>query len=122
MSRIWLGAPGDEQLLPVMGRKLTESEFEIAKEQRTASGKLTKEIIAVKMRFKLDYSFIANEILEQLRQLYLLGISKNLKLKIERENGTIDEYEVVFRPFSRSRYLVYKQWFWEGISIELEEV
>ena len=122
MSRIWLGLPGNEQLLPAMGRKLSVEDFEILKEARTASGRLVREIIDVKRRFKLDYSFVTNAILEQLRQLYQLGIKNNLSLKIEQENGEIEQYEVVFRPFSRSRYLIGNKWFWEGISIELEEV
>lgn len=122
MSRIWLGPPGNEQLLPAMGRKLSVEDFEITKENRTASGKLVRDVTAVKKRFKIDYSFVTNDILTQLRQLYELGINNNLNLKIEQEDSSIDEYEVVFRPFSRSRYLIGNKWFWEGISIELEEV
>jgi hypothetical protein len=122
MSRIWLGLPGNEQLLPAMGRKLSVEDFEITNENRTASGKLVRDVTAVKKRFKIDYSFVTNDILTQLRQLYELGINNNLNLKIEQEDSSIDEYEVVFRPFSRSRYLIGNKWFWEGISIELEEV
>ena len=122
MSRIWLGLPGNEQLLPAMGRKLSVEDFEITNENRTASGKLVRDVTAVKKRFKIDYSFVTNDILTQLRQLYELGINNNLNLKIEQEDSSIDEYKVVFRPFSRSRYLIGNKWFWEGISIELEEV
>lgn len=122
MSRIWLGLPGNEQLLPAMGRKLSVEDFEITNENRTASGKLVRDVTAVKKRFKIDYSFVTNDILTQLRQMYELGINNNLNLKIEQEDSSIDEYEVVFRPFSRSRYLIGNKWFWEGISIELEEV
>ena len=122
MSRIWLGLPGDEQLLPEMGRRLSEEDFEIRNEQRTASGRLIRDVIAVKKRFKLDYSFATNAILKQLKQIYQAGINGNLVLKIEQEDGSIEQYEVVSRPFSRSRYLVGDKWFWEGISIELEEV
>lgn len=122
MSRIWLGPPGNEQLLPEMGRRLSEEDFEITNENRTASGKLVRDVTAVKKRFKIDYSFVTNDVLTQLRQLYELGINNNLNLKIEQEDSSIDEYEVVFRPFSRSRYLIGNKWFWEGISIELEEV
>ena len=121
-NKIWLGLPGNEQLLPAMGRKLSVEDFEITNENRTASGKLVRDVIAVKKRFKIDYSFVTNNILTQLRQLYELGIDNNLNLKIEQEDSSIDEYEVVFRPFSRSRYLIGNKWFWEGISIELEEV
>jgi hypothetical protein len=122
MSRIWLGLPGNEQLLPAMGRKLSVEDFEITNENRTASGKLVRDVTAVKKRFKIDYNFVTNDILTQLRQLYELGINNNLNLKIEQEDSSIDEYEVVFRPFSRSRYLIGNKWFWEGISIELEDV
>lgn len=122
MSRIWLGPPGNEQLLPEMGRRLSEEDFEIKNEQRTASGRLIRDVIAVKKRFKLDYSFATNAILKQLKQIYQAGINGNLVLKIEQEDGSIEQYEVVSRPFSRSRYLVGDKWFWEGISIELEEV
>ncbi|NSW92323.1 MAG: hypothetical protein HPY74_16930 [Firmicutes bacterium] len=122
MSRIWLGATGNEQLLSEMGRRLTVEDFEITKEQRTASGKLVREIIATKKRFKLDYSFVTNVVLKQLKEIYQLGTSGNLNLKIEQEDASIEEYEVVFRPFSRSRYLIGDKWYWEGISIELEEV
>jgi len=122
MSRIWLGLPGNEQLLPAMGRKLSVEDFEITNENRTASGKLVRDVTAVKKRFKIDYNFVTNDILTQLRQLYELGINNNLNLKIEQEDSSIDEYEVVFRPFSRSRYLIGNKWFWEGISVELEEV
>ena len=121
-NKIWLGLPGNEQLLPAMGRKLSVEDFEITNENRTASGKLVRDVTAVKKRFKIDYSFVTNNILTQLRQLYELGINNNLNLKIEQEDSSIDEYEVVFRPFSRSRYLIGNKWFWEGISIELEEV
>ncbi len=122
MSRIWLGTPGNEQLLPTMGRQFAIEDFEISKEQRTASGRLVKEVIAAKKRFTLEYSFVTNAILKQLKELYQSGIRNNLNLKIEQEDGSIEEYEVVFRPFSRSRYLIGDKWYWEGIRIELEEV
>ena len=123
MSRIWLGTPGNEQLLPTMGRRFAEEDFEAkVMERRVASGRLVKEVSAVKKRFRLDYSFVTNAILEQLKELYQAGIRNNLNLKIEQEDGSIEEYEVVFRPFCRSRYLIGDTWYWEGISIELEEV
>jgi len=123
MSRIWLGTPGNEQLLPTMGRRFAEEDFEAkVMERRVASGRLVKEVSAVKKRFRLDYSFVTNAILKQLKELYQSSLRNNLNLKIEQEDGSIEEYEVVFRPFSRSRYLIGDKWYWEGISIELEEV
>lgn len=60
MSKIWLGTLGNEQLLSTMGRRFAIEDFEISKEQRTASGRLVKEVIAVKKRFTLEYSFVTN--------------------------------------------------------------
>jgi len=122
-NKIWLGPKGNEQLLPAMGRlPLYEEPVEYARENRTASGRLVREIEAVKMTFKISYDIVTNETLQLLKQLYLQGLQQNLNLKIEQEDGAIDEYEVVFRPFGRSRYLLGGKWFWKDISIELEEV
>ncbi len=116
MSRIWIN---DVELSP-MGRSLTIEDIEISREDRTASGRLVSDVIAVKKKFTINYSFITNEILEQLSNLY--NASGTKILKIEQENGSTQEYRVRFRPFSRSRYLIGKKWFWEGISLELEEI
>lgn len=116
MSRIWI----DTTELSPMSRRLSEHDIEIAVEARTASGKLASDLIAVKKLFILSYSFITNEILGQLAGLYRLGGARILK--IEREDKTIDQYQVKFRPFSRDRYLTGGKWYWENITIELEEV
>jgi hypothetical protein len=116
MSRIWL----NEQLLSAMGRRLAEQDIEISVEGRTASGRLVADVIARKKKFTLSYSFVTDVVLQQLRQLYETGGTQTLK--IERANKSIDEYRVRFRPFSRARYLAGGEWFWENISIELEEI
>ncbi len=116
MNRIWLN---NTELSP-MGRKLTMEDIEISKEARTASGRLVSDISAVKKRFTLSYSFVTNEILEQLSSLYQASGTKILK--IEKEDKSTEEYRVKFRPFSRARYLIGRNWYWENISIELEEI
>ena len=71
------------------------------------------------MTFKISYGFVTNETLQLLKQIYLQGLQvKTLNLKIEQEDGSIDEYEVVFRPVFRSRYLLGGKWYWQNISIE----
>ena len=116
MSKIWI----DTTELPLMGRRLTEQDIEISVETRTASGRLVSDLIAVKKKFTLSYSFVTDDILRQLSSLYNLGGVRTLK--IERADESIDEYRVKFRPFSRARYLIGNEWYWENISIELEEV
>ena len=122
-NKIWLGPKGNEQLLPAMGRlPLVEETLEFARENRTASKRLVREVEAVKMTFKISYEIVTNETLQLLKQLYLQGTRQNLNLKIEQEDSSIDEYEVVIRPFGRSRYLLGGKWYWQNITIELEEV
>jgi hypothetical protein len=48
----------DGTLLTPFGRTYTESDIEISRGDRTASGKLVRDIIATKKRFSLDYSYI----------------------------------------------------------------
>lgn len=120
MSRLWLGRTGMEQELPAMGRRFAEEDFEIAREDRTASGKLVSDIIATKKKFNLSYSFITNEVLATLRGIYALG--GILNLKIEQSDSSISEYQVKFRPFGRARTLLGNDWFWENITLILEEI
>lgn len=121
--RIWLGLPGEEQLLPLEGRTFTETEFEITREERMASGRLRWDIIAVKKQFTLEYGLVTGETLALLKTLYQAGQNKALNLRVERQDASIDTYSVRFRPFSRRRYLMDPdKWFWKDITLVLEEI
>ena len=117
-GRIWLAGV---ELSPI-GRQLEEEDFEITREDRTASGRLVIDVITVKKRFTLNYSTITGTVLKQLQEVYDAGFDHILQLQIERQDGTIDSYDVKMRPFSRSRIFPAGDWLWEGITIELEEV
>lgn len=118
-GRIWLGKKGSEQLLSNVKRRFREEPFEIVREERTASGRLVQDVIAEKTKFIITYSKVSGPILESLAAIYSLG--GPLNLMIEQRDGSIKEYEVKFRPFGRSRFLMIGEWIWEGITIELEE-
>lgn len=117
---IWLGREGVEEKLLRGGVTLTESEIEITREDRTASGKMVFDIITVKKLFTISYNIIRRKQLEQLERLY--NLQEVLSLKIERENGDIDQYDVRFRPFERSIYKRPEQWLYRDITVELEEI
>lgn len=119
-GRIWLGNEGAEVLLSNIGRSFTEEDIEITRENTTASGKLVIDVIRVKKRFIIEYSRTTNEVMETLKSIYEIG--GILSLKVERYDGTVDTYKVKMRPFSRRRIIMATKWFWENISIELEEV
>ena len=121
--RIWLGGIGNEELLININRRFSVGDFEPRTiEQRTASGKLVRDIGPVKKRFSLDYRITTDEVLAQLARLYALGRSSSLSLRVEESNGSVSQYIVFFRPFARSRHLLAGQWLWENIGVELEEV
>lgn len=117
-ARIWLGRNGNEQLLPLMSRSFEESEFEILREGRTASGRYVADILAIKKRFRINYDLVTNDIFNTLKDIYDLG--DVLKIIIERKDGTLDDYFVKLRPFRRERLMGGR--YWEGITLELEEV
>jgi len=106
--------------LPTMSRSFSESEIEITREDRTASGRLVIDVIAVKKTFTVQYAIVTEEILSVINEVYKLG--NPLNFVVERKSGELDEYTVRLHPYSRDRLILGDDWFWEGITLELEEV
>lgn len=127
---IYLGASGDLKLLSPYGRRLTISDTEISRSERAVSGKLRKDIIAVKKRITLDYSFIDGDALETLLDIY--DLQSELVLRIYTADyetttttaspGYYDEYTVLMEPIDRTRVLLMADGLWSGVSVVLEEV
>lgn len=117
---IYLGASGDLKLLSPYGRRLTISDTEISRSERAVSGKLRKDIIAVKKRITLDYSFIDGDALETLLDIY--DLQSELVLRIYTADSCYDEYTVLMEPIDRTRVLLMADGLWSGVSVVLEEV
>ena len=117
---IYLGASGDLKLLSPYGRRLTISDTEISRSERAVSGKLRKDIIAVKKRITLDYSFIDGDALETLLDIY--DLQSELVLRIYTAESYYDEYTVLMEPIDRTRVLLMADGLWSGVSVVLEEV
>lgn len=113
---IWI----NDILLPSKGRVLTVREIEIGVERRALSGRLVSDITAIKKIFTLNYAFLTNQLLEILATLYSTPGVKILK--IQQEDGTIKTYNIKIKPFARGRNLVARKWFWENVTVELEEI
>jgi len=116
---IWLGVKNAEELISNV-TTLSEEEFEIKRENRTASGKLVVDIIAVKKKFTLNYNMLINEELDQLIRLYKIQGTKSLV--VQRKDGTKNQYNVFFQPFARENFMRADEWHFSGVSIVLEEV
>jgi hypothetical protein len=120
---IYLGRLREEQLLPAFGRTLTIADTELSKQERTASSRLTKEIIAEKMKFTLAYSLIDGEELEKILTAYEVqeSVTRELSLLI-REGGSEELHAVYMEPIDRTRVLFQENGLWSGINIVLNEI
>jgi hypothetical protein len=132
---IYLGALGSEELVSAFGRVLTINPVEIARSQRTASGKLVKEVIAEKKQFTLAYSVIDGTDLQQFIDFYDLDSELSLLIYTRDEltpttsttttsaPGTFyDAYTVLMQPIDRTRLLLLDTGLWGNVNIVLEEV
>lgn len=90
--------------------------FEIARADRTASGKLVKEIIAKKRIFKLAYKGLPASDVTVLREEYDKGAPLSF---VYEDEGQTKNAVVWFTKFSRKR-LKTKDEYW-SVEIELEE-
>jgi hypothetical protein len=119
LNDIYLGLTGQEFLLPAEGRSYAESAEEIARTQRTASGKMVKDIIALKTKFKISYSMITDANLNILQNIYDLDAS--LSLKVTKPTG-IKSFTVLMAPFDQERIKAVSGGLWGNVAFELEEV
>lgn len=107
-------------LLSPFGRKFSETIIEIAKEDRTLSGRKVKDIIATKKEFRLEYEIIDDAVLVQLRTLYDAQTTQTLR--ITYRTGETLQYTVIMKPFEYKRENIEPDALWSGVTIILEEV
>jgi hypothetical protein len=117
---IKLGVLGSEAMLSPGGRTFTEGRLELAREDRTASGKLVKEIIAVKKTFKLDYELIDGDDLAAIITLY--NLQSELSLLVYEEGSVLSSYTIRMKPFDRTRILAIGIGLWGNVTFEMEQV
>jgi hypothetical protein len=117
---IYLGISGNEILLYDGNRTVTPEKIEIVKSNRTLSGKLVEDVIRSYTNHTIEYEFIPAGDFEELQDLYNLG--QHLNLIIVDRNGSPISYTVKMHPINGKRLLWGSTWFYEGISLLLEEV
>jgi hypothetical protein len=127
---IYLGTLGAEELLSPFGRKLTITDTELSREERTASGRLVKDVIATKKKFTLVYETITGTALEQFLDLYAVGgemsllifTDSNLTTTTPEPEENYDNYTVLMEPIERERLLLLDDGLWSGVNVVLEEI
>lgn len=116
---ISLGLAGAEILLPAAGRKYTRNPIEIAREDRTASGRKVKDVVVLKYGFTLQYDLITSADVRILEQIY--AFQSELSLKIQTVHG-VESYTVLMKPFSQERVTCIGAGLWGNVTIEMEQV
>jgi len=114
---------GENFDLTPWGRTYQETSELLTREDRAASGKLRRDIIAEKKTFLLSYSTIDIGGLQKFEELLTEHADEVLRLEVMRteKDGTslIYGYEVLIRPFSRKRL---SRGLWEDVTVEFVEV
>jgi hypothetical protein len=109
--------------LSPLGRSYTEGSELITREDRAASGKLRRDIIAEKKTFTLSYDVIDVSELEVFENLLTNYADNVLTLFVYRMDGNGNnikrQYSVLIREFSRKRVT---KALWDGVTVEFVEV
>ena len=126
---IYLGLADAEALMSPFGRKLQITDEEIGREQRTASGRLVRDITAVKKKIVLTYDTIDGDALTAFIDLYFLYSELSILIyhtdvptTTDDEGNYYDQYTVLMSPIARERLLLLDDGLWTGVQIILSEV
>ena len=127
---IYIGPLGTETLITPFGRKLRIADTENSRSERTASGRLVKDIISVKKKITLTFSEIDADDLTTLIDLYdlheelsILIYHTDVPTTTSDESNYYDSYTVMMEPLDRERLLLgVTDGIWSNITVELNEV
>ena len=113
--------------LSPFGRTYSDSVEFISREERAASGKLRRDIIAQKKTFTLQYDTIDQKDLEVFANLVRHHSAVPLKLELVYTDTQLGERtetyeEVLMSPYSRDRILAVSGGLWGGVTITFTEV
>lgn len=123
----YLGELGSESMLSSVERKVSEAPLEISKKTRLATGKLVKDIIAVKRVFNFSYEWLPGQDSDvadsgmgrdSIRELYDDGESLNLRAALEE--GGFDDIAVHFDGYKEERIRTAPYYIW-NLSFSLVE-
>jgi len=119
LNDIYLGESGSEVLLSAFAREFTQRRIEVSREDRTASGRLVKDIRAIKLGFSISYDMISHTDLTVIADLY--DLEDELSLIVTRPDFSQDTYTVLLKPFDQTRVKSVGCGYWGGVALELEE-
>ena len=113
-------------LLSAFGRKLIIKPTEISRVGRTASGRMVKDIIAVKYQFSLPYDAIDGDKLQTILTLYDLKETLTLYIYFSPTTYFLNNNGVApvvhMSPVERERLIMLGTGIWVGTTVTLDEV
>jgi hypothetical protein len=103
------------------GRKYSESTAMLAREDRSADGKLRRDLTASKKTFTLAYDALDNEGLSVIEEIYNKYAGAELILEVTH-GAVVETYNVLIKAFAKQRLLSVRGGLWEGVTVEFEEI
>jgi len=117
---IKIGIAGDTQELSAFGRVYVQRwEDGLTREDRAASGKLRKDVIARKRNFSISFDLADQDTVDRFNELF--EIDDELILEVTHLTST-KTYTVLMSPFEQERLLAVWGGMWSGLSVEFREV
>ena len=106
--------------LSPFGRTFTEGLIELSRTDRTASGRLVKDVYATKRILTLEYDVITNAALEQYATIYTAG--GELILTEYYTSLLSNVYTVLMEPYDKTRLILLDSGLWVGFAATFNEV
>jgi hypothetical protein len=91
-------------IISPFGRKLKIENVQQVREERTASGKLVRDVISTKTKITLTFSEMDSSDLSNL--LYFYNMQRELIIQIYNSETVYSEYTVLMDPIERERILL----------------
>ena len=121
LGEIYLGVDaGSLELLTAFSREFSIKNKLLSRDERTASGRLVRDIIATKKEFTLSYDMIDGDELDTFKDLY--DEEDELLLRIYTSETEYDDYTVLMNPLDYDRILMFDNGLWGNVEVALLEV
>lgn len=119
---IFIGVTGLMVKVPAYGRTYAVSTEELSRQERMASGKLCREVIAVKKKFTFSWSLIDSGDLTILRTYYDTAITLPSLILQTYQTAIPEVYNVILLPIDYARVTLAHDGLWTGVTMVLNEV
>ena len=122
IGEIYLGAVDSSsmELLTAFSREFSTKNKLLSRTQRTASGRLVRDIITTKKEFTLSYDMIDGDELDVFKDLY--DEADELLLRVYTSDIAYDDYTILMEPLDYDRILMFDNGLWGNVEVALLEV